>query len=197
MSSRHICLQAQLLALRFVPGVVEVESAGILAAVLFFFGLLGFERGSLSGLGGGNLLFRLVKLRRGHEDRQLDQFFFGRLIAGRDENLGIEVGIGVGRDFLKLQGVLVAVVGNDMNVGRAVREFWLDADKAAGNVAAIEDPVHRVAGKDVGDLLLRGKLDQRRLQESRADHRGSGALRTPRWCAVRSAQGVSGPAAHE
>ncbi len=59
-----------------------------------------------------------------------------------------------------------------MNVGRAVRQLRLDADKAAGNVAAVKDPIHRVAGKDVGDLLLGGKHDERRLQQAGADHRG-------------------------
>ena len=58
-----------------------------------------------------------------------------------------------------------------MNVGRAVRDLRLDADEAAGNMAAIEDPIHGVTGKDIRNLLLGGKQDQRRLQQTGADHR--------------------------
>ena len=57
-------------------------------------------------------------------------------------------------DLLKLQGVLVAVVGHDMNIGGRVRELWLDADEAAGHMAAVEHPVHGVAAEDGGDLLF-------------------------------------------
>ena len=153
-----------------------MKSAGILAPILLLFRLLGLERGSLSGLGRSDLLFRLVKLRCGYEYRQFGQLLLGRLISGRDEHLGIEVGVGISRDFLNIKRVLVAVVGDDVNVGRAVREFRLDADEATGNVAAVEDPVHRISGKYVGDFLFRGKLNQSRLQERRPDHRGSRAL---------------------
>ena len=59
----------------------------------------------------------------------------------------------------------------------AVRRLRLDADEAAGDMAAIEDPIHRVTGEDVGDLLLGGKDNQRRLQQPRADHRRSLRLR--------------------
>ena len=50
-------------------------------------------------------------------------------------------------------------------------DLRLDADEAAGDVAAIENPIHRIAGKDVRDLLLGRKHDQRRLQQAGADHR--------------------------
>ena len=69
-------------------------------------------------------LLRLVQLGGGHEDGQLDQPVFGGLVAGRDEDFGIEVGIGVARDLAKLKRVFVAVVGDDMNVRRAVRRLW-------------------------------------------------------------------------
>ena len=34
--------------------------------------------------------------------------------------------------------------------------LWLDADEAAGYMAAIEHPVHGVAAEDGGNLLLGG-----------------------------------------
>ncbi len=75
------------------------------------------------------------------------------------------------RDLPELQGVFVAVVGDDVDVRRAVRSLRLDADEAAGDMAAVEDPVHRVPTEDGGDLLLGGKHDQGRLQQAGADHR--------------------------
>ena len=38
-------------------------------------------------------------------------------------------------------------------------------------MAAVEDPIHRVAAEDSGDLLLGRKQDERRLQETGANHR--------------------------
>ena len=38
-------------------------------------------------------------------------------------------------------------------------------------MTAVEDPVHRVAGKDVGDLLFGGKHNQRRLEQAGANLR--------------------------
>jgi hypothetical protein len=64
-------------------------------------------------------------------------------------------------DLLELQGVFVAVVRHDVNVGRRVGEFWLDADEAAGHMPAIEHPVHRVTAEDRRDLLFGGKQDER------------------------------------
>ncbi len=118
--------------------------------------LLGLQRRGLGGLRRRRFLLGLVQLGGGNEDRQLGQSVFRGLVAGSDEDFGIEVRIGVAGDFTQLQGVLVAVVGDDMNVRRAVRHLRLDADKAAGDMAAIEDPIHRVAGEDVGNLLLGG-----------------------------------------
>jgi len=56
-----------------------------------------------------------------------------------------------------------------MDVGGCICSFGLDADKARSHVTAIEDPVHRVAGKDVGDLFFGRQHNERRLQQSRAD----------------------------
>jgi hypothetical protein len=52
--------------------------------------------------------------------------------------------------------VAVAVVRGDVNVSGCVRELWLDADEAAGYMAAIEHPVHRVSTEDGRNLLLGG-----------------------------------------
>ena len=71
---------------------------------------------------------------------------------------------------MELQSVLVAVVGDDMNVCRSIRHFGLDADEAAGHMASVKDPIHGVASEDVGNLLLSGKDDERRLQQAGADH---------------------------
>jgi hypothetical protein len=79
------------------------------------------------------------------------------------------VGVGIVADFAELQGVFVAVVRNDMHVGAAARDLWLDADEARGNVAAIKDPARRVATEDGCDLLLGRKQDQGRLQKTGAD----------------------------
>ena len=74
------------------------------------------------------------------------------------------MGIVVAGDFAQLQGVFVAVVRDDMHVCCAVRQLRLDADKPAGDVATIEDPIHGVPREDVHNLLLIGEQDQRRLQ---------------------------------
>ena len=52
----------------------------------------------------------------------------------------------------------------------AFADLRLDADEAAGDVAAVEYPIHRVAGEDVGDLLLGRQQDERRLQQAGTDH---------------------------
>ncbi len=167
-------LQAKLLALFLVPRVVEVKTAGILAAVLFGLVRLCLQLGSLRGLGRCGLLFGLVQLGGGHEYGQLCQSVLGGLVAGDEEDFGIEVGISVTRNFLKLQRVLVAVVGDDMHVRRRIRRPGLDADEAAGDVAAVEDPIHGVAAEDVGDFLLGRQQDERRLQQAGTDHGRSG-----------------------
>ena len=71
---------------------------------------------------------------------------------------------------MELQGVLVAVIGDDVNVRRSIRNLGLDADEPAGDMTAVKDPIHRVTSEDVGDLLLGGKDNQRRLQQAGADH---------------------------
>jgi pilus assembly protein CpaF len=108
---------------------------------------------------------------RRHEDGQLGQSVFRRLVTGGNEDFGIEVGIVVAGDFAQLQSVFVAVVRDDMHVGRAVRQFGLDADKARCNVSTIEHPIHGVTCKHVGNLLLIWKQDECRLEQSGADHR--------------------------
>ncbi len=113
-------LQAKLFALRLVPGVVKVQCAGILAAVrLPLSSASAFSVGGLRGLGRRRLLLHLVQLGGGDEDGQLGQPVFCGLVAGNDEDFGIEVGICVAGNFPQLQGVFVAVVGDDVNVGRA------------------------------------------------------------------------------
>jgi hypothetical protein len=106
-------------------------------------------------------LLHLVQLGGGNEDRHLNKPVLCSLVRGRDEDFRIEVSIFVARDFAELEGVLVAVVRNDMHVGRAVRHLRLNADKAAGDVAAIEDPIHCVTGEDIRNLLLVWKQDER------------------------------------
>ena len=83
------------------------------------------------------------------------------------------MGIWVARDLAELQGVLVAVVGNDVNVGRSVGDFGLDAQKAAGDVAAVKCPVHGISPEDRCNLFLWRKSDEGGLEESGTDHRGS------------------------
>ena len=132
----------------------------------------GFEFRGLSGLRGSSFLFRLIQLCRWHEDRKLRQTVFCSLVAGIDEDLGIEVRIGIIRYLAQLQRVFVAVIGDDVNVRGCVRRLRLHADEARSHMAAVEDPVHRVAGEDVGDLFFGGQDDERRLQQAGADLRG-------------------------
>ena len=54
----------------------------------------------------------------------------------------------------KLKGVLVSVVRDDMDIRGGVCHLRLDADEAAGDMAAIENPIHGIAGEHIGDLLL-------------------------------------------
>jgi hypothetical protein len=141
----------------FSSHVIEMQRTWVLAAVLFRLGLFRFEFRCLSGLRGSSFLFRLIQLGRRHEYGKLCQTVLCSLVAGIDEDLGIEVRIGIIRDLAQLKGVLVTVIGDDVNVRRSVRSFGLHADEARGYMAAIEDPVHRVAGEDVGDLLFGGQ----------------------------------------
>ena len=48
--------------------------------------------------------------------------------------------VAVAADLAELQGVLVAVVGDDMDVGGAVGRLGLDGDEAAGDMATVEHP---------------------------------------------------------
>ena len=93
-----------------------MQGARVLAAVLLSFGLLGFEFSRLSGLCCRGLLLGFVQLGDGHEDRKLRQPVFCSLVTGSDEYLGIKMGILVAGNFMQLQGVLVAVIGDDMDV---------------------------------------------------------------------------------
>ena len=63
------------------------------------------------------------------------------------------------------------MIGDDVNVCGRVCRFGLDADKPRSHMAAVEDPVHRVAGEDVGDFLLIGQNNERRLQQPSANQR--------------------------
>ncbi len=129
-----------------------------MAAVGLGFCVLRLQLGSLRGLGCCCLLFRLVQLSGGHEDGQLGQPVLRGLIARRDEYLGVEVRVCIARHLADLECVLVAVVGDDVNVRRDIRHFRLYADKAAGDVASIKCPVHLIAGEDIGDLFLAGSM---------------------------------------
>ena len=62
----------------------------------------------------------------------------------------------VGRNLAELQGVLIAVVGHDMHVRRAVRHLGLDGDESAGYVPAVKHPARRVASEHRRNLLLGG-----------------------------------------
>ncbi len=172
MSSRHICCKPKLFALLLVPGVIEVQAAGILAAILLGLGLFGLQFGSLRGLRCCRLLLRLVQLGSGNEDGQLGQPVLRGLVAGNDEDLGIEVGICRRSRFPAAARVYSLPWSETMWMSVvAVRDFRLDADEAAGDMAAIEDPIHGVAGEDSCDLLLGRKQNQRRLQQAGANHR--------------------------
>jgi hypothetical protein len=156
-----------------------VQRAGVFAAVLLGLRLFGFEFGLLSGLRGSSFLFRLIQFGNRHKHRKLGQPVLGSLIAGSDEDFGIEVRIGIIGDLAQCKGVFVAVVGDDVNVRGRVRRFGLDADEARSHMAAVEDPVHRVAGEDVGDFLLVGQNDERRLQQARRESAAAYPLPTP------------------
>jgi len=79
--------------------------------------------------------------------------------------------VGLPGDLAQLQRVLVAVVRNNVNIGFGPRGLGLDTEKAAGDVPAVDDPIDRVACKDVGDLFLRGQDQQRRLKQGGIDDR--------------------------
>ena len=113
----------------------------------------------------------LLKIGCGDEDGKIGQLVLRGLITGSDEHLGIEVQVILTSDLLQLKGVLVAVVGDDVDVRRRSGNLGLYADEAAGDMTAVEYPVHRVSGEDIGDLFLRWQNDERRLQQAGADHR--------------------------
>ncbi len=64
--------------------------------------------------------------------------------------------VSVAGNLSQFQRVFVPVIGNDMDVGRTVRRLRLHADEATRHVAAVKNPIHRVARKDIGDLFLCG-----------------------------------------
>jgi len=164
-------LEAKLFSLALVPRVVKVKRTGILRAELLCLRLLRLEFCGLSGFRGNRFLFRLIQLGHRHKDRKLHQPFLGSLVAGSNENFGIEVGIGIIRYLAQLERVLIAMVGDDVNVRSCIRCFGLHADEARSDVTAVEDPVHRVASEDIGDLLFDRQNNERRLQETGADLR--------------------------
>jgi len=51
-----------------------------------------------------------------------------------------------------------------VNVSAAVRQLRLDRDEPAGNVAAIEHPIDRIAAEDGRNLLFGWKHDEGGLQ---------------------------------
>jgi hypothetical protein len=153
-------LKSKFFALLLVPRVIEVQRAGVFRTVLFSLGLLGLEFRGLSGLRDNSFLFRLIQFCRRHEYRKLRQTVLGNLVAGIDKDLGIEVRIGVIRYLAQLEGVFVTVIGDDVDVGGAIGRLGFHADKARGDMTAVKDPIHRVAGEDVGDLLFDGQDNQ-------------------------------------
>src|SRR5580698_7861025 len=152
--------EAKFLGFRFVPRVIEVERAGILAPVRFLFSRLSLLCGSLSGLSRCRLLLHLVQFGDRYKDRQLDETVLSGFVARSDEDLGIKMGIVITRNLSQLQGVFVSVIGDYMHVRSAACYFRLDADKAASYVPTIEHPIHGVPGKDVRNLLLFRKQNQ-------------------------------------
>lgn len=95
-----------------------------------------------TGTGNRSLLLRLIQLRRGNKHRKLCQPVLCGFITGRDEDLGIEMGILVAGDLMQLEGIFVPVIRDDMNVRRSIRNLGLDTDEATGNVASIEESHH-------------------------------------------------------
>ena len=77
-----------------------------------------------------------------------------------------------------------------MNVRGAVRHFGFNADKAACDVSAIENPVHGIAGKDIRYFFLRWKQDEGRLKQAGSDHRGRVGLRHDDGDAGRAVEAV-------
>ncbi len=63
--------------------------------------------------------------------------------------------------------------------------FGFTLMKRASDMTAVEDPIHRVAGKDVGDLLFGGEHNKRRLQQSGANFAAAWPLPKRRPCAAR------------
>lgn len=157
-------LQAEFLAFLLIPHVIEVERTGILASVGLFLRLHRLQRGRLGGLRSGGLLLGLVEFGSRDEHRQLCESILRGLIARFDQHLGVIVRIGIIRDFAQLERVLVAVVGDDVDVGRSICCLRLHADKARSHMAPIEDPIHGIAGENVGYFLLGRKHDQSGLQ---------------------------------
>jgi len=101
-------------------------------------------------LSGGGILFRLIEIRGRHKHRELSQLVPGGFVAWFDQNLGIVVTVRIAGDFTKLQCVFVAVVGDDMDVSRAVRRLRLHTNEAARNVTSIEYPIDRIAREHIG-----------------------------------------------
>ena len=99
-----------------------MKTARILAAIGLRFGLFRLQLGSLRGLGCGGFLLGLIQLSGGYEDGHVGKPVLSSLVTGHDEHLGIEVRVRVTGDLLKLQGVFVAVVRDDVNVSGCVRE---------------------------------------------------------------------------
>ena len=149
-------LKSKVLALLFVPGEVKVQAARILAAVRFGLGLLRLQLSCLRGFGGDGFLLGFLQLSGGDEHWQVSEPVLCRFVSRNNEDFGIEVSVGVAGDLLKLQRVFVAVVGDDVDVRARVRQLRLDADEAAGHMAAVENPVHRISTEYGSDFLLSG-----------------------------------------
>ena len=131
-----------------------MELAGVLAPVVLGLGLCGLALGRFFRRRLRGLALRTVKVGGRNKHRHRREFVLSCLVTWRDEHLGIEVGIRVLRDLAKLQGVLIAVVGDDMNVRAAAGDLGLNRDKTAGDMATIEDPARCVAAEHGRDLLL-------------------------------------------
>ena len=76
-----------------------MQAPWVLAPVLLSFGLPSFELRCLSGFCSSEFLFRLIQLRSGYEYRQLGEPILCCLVAGSDEDLRVEMGIVLVRDF--------------------------------------------------------------------------------------------------
>ena len=128
-------LKSQPIGLFAVPCVIEVELAGILAAIALGLRLclLPLRRTSFASASAASR-FALSSSAAGTNTGRVTSFSFPAWSPGEMNTFGVVVRICVSRDLAELQRVLIAVVRYDMHVGCAVRHLGLDGDEPAGDV---------------------------------------------------------------